>query len=110
MAEKILTGDEVIVIRGKDKGARGKVRQNMPRVDKLVVEGVNIAKKHQKAIPNVRQAGIIDLEVPLHASKVMLWCPSCNQPTRVGFRFDDDGNKHRFCKKCDATIPQPERS
>jgi large subunit ribosomal protein L24 len=107
MAEKIVTGDDIVVIAGKDKGARGRVRQNMPRRDRLIVEGVNIVKRHQKAVPGAQQAGIIEKEAPLHASNVMLWCPSCNQATRVGFRRNDDGKKVRFCKKCDATIPQP---
>ena len=108
MAEKIVTGDEVLVIRGKDRGARGTVRRNMPREDRVVVEGVNIAKKHQRAIPQVRQAGIIDVEMPLHVSKVMLVCPSCDQPTRVGFR-EEEGEKVRYCKKCDAVIQRPSR-
>jgi large subunit ribosomal protein L24 len=106
MAEKIVTGDQVLVIRGKDRGARATVRQNMPREDRLIVEGVNVAKKHQRAIPRVRQAGIIDMEMPMHASKVMLVCPSCDHPTRVGFRVED-GKKVRYCKKCDATIGRP---
>jgi large subunit ribosomal protein L24 len=106
MAEKIVTGDQVLVIRGKDRGARGNVRQNLPRQDKVIVEGVNVAKKHQRAIPRVRQAGIIDMEMPLHVSKVMLVCPSCDEPTRVGFRFDGD-EKVRYCKKCDSVIERP---
>lgn len=109
MAEKIVSGDEVLVIAGKDKGARGKVRQNMPRQDKLIVEGVNLAKKHQRAVPGAQQAGIIEVEMPMHASKVMLWCPSCNKATRVGFRFDENGRKVRYCKKCDAVIERPSR-
>lgn len=109
MAEKIVSGDEVLVIAGKNKGARGRVRQNLPRQDRVIIEGVNIVKRHQKAIPGVRQAGIIDMEAPLHVSNVMLWCPSCSQPTRVGFRIDEAGEKHRYCKKCDATIERPKR-
>ncbi|MDI3339776.1 MAG: 50S ribosomal protein L24 [Sphaerobacter sp.] len=107
MAEKIVTGDEVVVIRGKDKGARGRVRQNMPRLDRVIVEGVNRVKKHQRGVPGVRQAGIIEMEAPLHVSKVMLVCPSCNRATRVGFRFTESGEKVRYCKKCDAVIPRP---
>jgi len=107
MAEKIVTGDEVIVIRGKDKGARGRVRRNFPREDRVIVEGVNIVKKHQRAIPGVRQAGIIEMEAPIHVSNVMLICPHCGKPTRVGFRFTDDGEKVRYCKKCGQTIEKP---
>ncbi|MBX5444391.1 50S ribosomal protein L24 [Sphaerobacter sp.] len=107
MAEKIVTGDEVLVIRGRDKGARGRVRQNMPRVDRVIVEGVNRVKKHQRAIPGGRPGGIIEVEAPLHVSKVMLICPSCDKATRVGFRFTESGEKVRYCKKCDAVIPRP---
>ncbi len=104
MAEKIITGDEVVVIAGKDRGARGRVRQNLPREDRLIVEGINIVHRHQKAVAGVRQAGIIEKEAPLHVSNVMLWCPSCNKPTRAGFRTNEQGRKIRFCKKCDAPI------
>jgi large subunit ribosomal protein L24 len=103
MAEKILSGDEVIVLRGKNKGERGRVRQNMPREDKLLVEGINIVRKHI-ARGRARQAGIVEVEAPMHASKVMLICPSCQEATRVGFRRTDGGEKVRFCKKCDAVI------
>lgn len=103
MAEKILSGDEVIVLRGKNKGERGRVRQNMPREDKLVVEGVNIVRKHI-ARGRARQAGIVEVEAPLHASKVMLICPNCQEATRVGFRRTETGEKVRYCKKCDAAI------
>jgi large subunit ribosomal protein L24 len=103
MAQKILSGDEIIVLRGRNKGERGRVRQNMPREGKVVIEGVNIVRKHL-ARGRARQAGIIEVEAPLHASKVMLICPSCQEATRVGFRRNDAGEKVRFCKKCDAVI------
>ena len=107
MAMKILKGDEVLVIHGKNKGARGKVRVNMPREEQVVVEGLNIVRKHQRRQGTARQTGIIEVEAPLHKNKVMLVCPSCDQPTRVGFRVDDEGNKSRYCKKCDADIARP---
>ncbi|HEX5163878.1 MAG TPA: 50S ribosomal protein L24 [Thermomicrobiales bacterium] len=103
MAEKIISGDEVIVLRGRNKGERGRVRQNMPREDKMVIEGINIVRKHI-ARGRARQAGIVEVEAPVHASKVMLICPSCQEATRVGFRRTDSGDKVRFCKKCDAVI------
>jgi large subunit ribosomal protein L24 len=108
MAEKIVTGDEVVVLRGRHKGARGRVRQNMPREDKLLVEGVNIVRKHIKR-GRARQAGIVEVEAPLHASKVMLICSSCGEPTRVGFRINAANKKVRFCKKCDAEVSGPSR-
>lgn len=107
MAMKIVKGDEVLVIRGKDKGARGRVRTNMPREDKVVVEGINIVRKHQRRVGTARQTGIIEIEAPMTRSKVMLICPACGAATRVGFRIDDDGKKTRFCKKCDANIGRP---
>jgi large subunit ribosomal protein L24 len=108
MASKILSGDEVIVLRGKNKGARARVRQNNPREEKVVIEGVNIVRKHLKR-GRARQAGIVEVEAPMHASKVMLVCPSCDEATRVGFRLDQHGNKERFCKKCEATIARATR-
>lgn len=111
MAEKIVTGDEIIVLRGRNKGERGRVRVNMPREDKMVIEGVNIVRKHVKQgqAGRARQAGIIEVEAPVHASKVMLICPSCGEAARVGFRASetDAGTKIRYCKKCDATIARP---
>lgn len=107
MAMKILKGDEVLVIHGKNKGARGRVRQNLPREDQVIVEGLNIVRKHQRQQGVARQTGIIEVEAPLNKSKVQLICPSCDEPTRVGFRFDDEGNKSRYCKKCDSDIARP---
>ena len=109
MAEKIVSGDEVLVISGKNKGQRGRVRTNMPKLDRIVIEGVNIVRRHLKQ-GRARQAGIVEMEAPLHVSNVMLWCTSCNSPTRVGFREGNDGKKERYCKKCDASIPSPQRS
>lgn len=106
MAEKIVTGDEVIVLRGRNKGERGRVRVNMPREDKMIVEGINVVRKHIKR-GRARQAGIVEIEAAVHASKVMLLCPACGEATRVGFRTDDAGTKSRFCKKCEATIARP---
>lgn len=107
MAMKILRGDEIIVIHGKNRGARGRVRQNMPREHMVVVEGLNIVRKHQRRQGVARQVGIIEIEAPLHKSKVQLICPACDEATRVGFRQDSSGNKTRFCKKCDANIANP---
>ena len=107
MAEKIVSGDEVLVISGKNKGQRGRVRTNLIEKDRVVIESVNIVRRHMKQ-GRARQAGIVEIEAPLHVSNVKLVCPSCNTATRVGFR-EVGGDKERFCKKCDATIPQPGR-
>lgn len=109
MSEKIVSGDDVIVVSGKNKGQRGRVRANLITKDRVVIEGVNIVRRHMKQ-GRARQAGIVEMEAPLHVSNVMLFCGSCNAPTRVGFREGADGKKERFCKKCDASIPSPQRS
>jgi large subunit ribosomal protein L24 len=100
---KIRRGDEVEVIAGKNKGQRGKVRINMVSEDRVVVEGVNIAIKHVKR-GRARQAGRIEIEAPLHVSKVMLICTECGKRTRVGVRPNDDGRNERYCKSCDGSI------
>lgn len=103
---KIRSGDEVIVIHGKNKGQRGKVRVNLIGEDRVIVEGVNIVIKHVRR-GRARQAGRVEVEAPLYTSKLLLVCPSCGQPTRVGIREDANGKNARFCKKCDALIPRP---
>ena len=97
---KIRKNDTVLVIAGKDKGKRGKVRQTFPKKDRVTVDGVNMVKRHSRARGAARQAGIIELEVPLRASDVMLVCNKCNKPVRVGFRFLEDGRKARICRSC----------
>ena len=104
---KIRRGDEVIVISGRNKGQTGVVRSNLTEQDRVVVEGVNIIVKHIKA-GRARQAGRVEVEGPLHVSNVMLVCPTCKKPTRVGVRKNDAGKNVRFCKECDAVIPQGE--
>ena len=105
---KILVGDEVLVIAGRNKGSRGTVRKNLPEVNRVVVEGVNIVKKHIKA-GRAAQSGIVEMEAPLHVSNVMIVCPSCGEPSRIGVRSNDEGKNERFCKKCDAVVAAPER-
>ncbi len=103
--QRIKTGDQVEVIAGKDLGERGSVITVYKKENRVVVEGVNVLKKHQKAQQAGRQqvqAQILEFEGPIHLSNVMLVCPSCDEATRVGFRFKDDGFKTRYCKKCDA--------
>ena len=97
---KIRKNDEVQVMAGKDLGKKGKVHSVNPDGDKVVVAGVNMIKRHQKAGKVRTQAGIIQREAPIHLSNVMLVCNKCNKPTRVGFAVLADGSKVRACKKC----------
>lgn len=101
---KIRKDDTVVIITGKDRGKRGKVRRALPREDKVIVEGLNMIKRHSRARRAVRQAGIIELEAPVHVSNVMLICDKCGNPTRVSFRFLDDGRKVRTCNSCQEVI------
>ena len=101
---KIRKNDTVLVIAGKDKGKKGKVRFAYPKKDHLIVEGINFIKKHTRARGTTRQAGIIELEAPVHVSNVMFLCTKCNHPTRVGFRYLEDGRKVRICRSCREVI------
>jgi large subunit ribosomal protein L24 len=104
---KIRSGDTVLVVSGRNKGQQGKVRKNLIDKDRVVIEGVNIVKKHIKR-GRARQAGIVEVEAALHVSNVMLVCPICKRPTRVGVREGEDGKNMRYCKKCENAIPRPE--
>ncbi len=99
----IKTNDTVVVLSGKDKGKQGKVLSADPEGRKVIVEGVNVAKRHQKARRQEEQSGIIKKETPIYVSKVMLVCPKCGKPTRVAHKMDGD-KKVRACKKCGAAI------
>lgn len=101
---KIRKNDMVLVIAGKDRGKKGKVRQALPKKDMVLVEGINMVKRHSRARRAARQAGIIELEAPLHVSNVMLICSKCNKPTRVGHKFLADGRKARICRVCYEVI------
>ncbi len=101
---KIKRDDTVEVIAGKDKGKQGKVQRGLPAKQKVVVAGLNVVKKHVKKGDPKKRAGIIDVEMPLQVSNVMLICSKCGAKTRVGYRFLEDGSKARFCKKCSEII------
>jgi len=101
---KIRKNDTVLVIAGKDKGKTGKVRFAYPKKERVMVEGINFIKRHIRARGRVRQAGIIQLEAPIPVSNVMLLCSRCNRPTRIGFRFLEDGRKVRACNRCSEVI------
>jgi len=101
---KIRKNDTVLVIAGKDKGKKGKVRFAYPRDEKIIIEGVNFIKRHMKARGQVKQAGIIEREAPLHVSNVMLVCGRCSKPARIGQRVLEDGRKARICRVCNEVI------
>ena len=100
----IKTNDTIIVLSGRDKGKQGKVMGAEPKDGKVLVEGINVAKRHKKPRKQGQPGGIISKETPIYACKVMRVCPKCNKPTRPAHRIDDEGNKVRVCKKCDAVI------
>lgn len=100
----VKTGDRVIVTAGKDKGKTGNVKKAIPSEAKVIVEGVNMVTKAQKANPMLGiQGGLNKIEAPLDSSNVMVVCPSCEKPTRVGHEVKD-GKKVRICKKCGETL------
>ena len=95
--------DKVIVLSGKDKGKEGKVLVADPKGLKVVVEGVNVATKHQKPQKQGQDGGIIKIETPIYACKVQLYCPKCNKGVRVKHKLDGD-KKVRVCAKCGAEL------
>ena len=100
----IKKNDTIIVLTGRDKGKQGKVMSADPKAGTVLVEGVNVAKRHKKPRKQGQPGGIISKETPIYASKVMRVCPKCNKSTRPAHRINDDGTKVRVCKKCDAEI------
>ncbi len=99
---KLREGDRVMVIAGKDAGKESRIARVFPKKDKVIVEGVNTAKKHQKPRGQTMQGGIIDKDMPIHVSNVMIVCDECG-PTRIGYRIDETG-KHRICRKCGGDL------
>jgi len=113
---KIRRGDTVVVLSGEERGAKGTVHRVIrgwkvdrrrhrigrdPNKDRVVVSGINMVKKHQRPTGSTRtQAGIIELEAPIHISNVALLCSNCNRPARVGYQLYEDGSKGRVCKRC----------
>jgi len=100
---RIRKGDRVRVLTGKDRGKEGEVSRAIPAKNKVIVDGVNVAKKHQKATRATMQGGIIDKDMPIPVANVAVLCLACG-PTRVGYRFDPDGSKVRTCKKCGGDL------
>ncbi|ORJ63134.1 50S ribosomal protein L24 [Geothermobacter hydrogeniphilus] len=96
--------DTVMVIAGKEKGKTGKVKRIIADSNRVVVENLNMVKRHTRPSQTNQDGGIVEKEAPLAISNVMLVCASCNKPTRTGVRVLDDGAKVRFCKKCNEIV------
>lgn len=101
---KIRRDDTVLVIAGKDKGKQGRVLKVFPKLQRAIVERVNLVKKAVRRRSVEEPAGFVSVEAPIHISNLMLICKSCHQPTRVGFKILEDSTKVRYCKKCKATF------
>ena len=100
---KLKQGDKVMVIAGKDAGKESRISRVFPKDDKILVEGVNTAKRHTKPRGQTMQGGIIDKDMPIDVSNVMILCEKCG-PTRIAHRFDDKGAKRRVCVKCGGDL------
>ncbi len=101
---KIIKGDRVVVLSGKDAGLEGLVERVIPAAGKVIVEGVNVSKRHQAPTRNVQQGGIIDKAMPIDASNVAVVSPTDGKPTRVGYRFTPEGAKVRICRRTGADL------
>ncbi len=100
---KIKKGDTVKIISGKDKGKSGVVTKVFPKINKILVEGINVYKKHIKPKKSGQKGEILNVSRPFNVSNAMLICKNCNKPTRIGYKFEGD-KKYRFCKKCGVLI------
>lgn len=106
---RLKKGDEIVVLAGKDKGKRGKIIETVPEDGKVIVDGVNVVTKHRRpgratrATPKT-QTGLIHMPAPMSAGKVMLVCPKCSKPTRIGSGATTDGARTRRCAKCAELI------
>ena len=100
---KLKRNDEIIVIRGKDKGKKGKIEKVMSRENKVLIPGLNIYKRHMKSRKQNKPSEIIEITKPLAVASVALICPNCHKKTRVGYKIDNK-EKIRICKKCNKTI------
>ena len=105
---RIKLHDKVAVLSGKYRDAQGEVTAVDREAQTVTVQGVNEVKKHVRRSQRNMQGGRLTKLMPIPVGKVMLVCPSCNAKTRVGYKFDEEGKKYRFCKKCGAVIPEPQ--
>jgi large subunit ribosomal protein L24 len=100
----IKKNDTVMLISGDEKGKSGRVLSILPSKDRILIESLNMIKRHMKPSKKYSQGGIIEREAPVHLSKVMLVCPKCSKPTRIGNTMLENGKKIRSCKKCGEVV------
>jgi len=101
---KVVKNDTVLVISGNYKGKKGKVLKVFPKENRVIVEGVNFVKRHTRPTPKNQQGGIIEKEAPIHVSKLMVICPKCDTPSRIGRKVLEDKSRVRICKNCEEMI------
>jgi large subunit ribosomal protein L24 len=105
LATPVRKNDNVLVTTGKDRGKRGRVLKVLPTTNRVVVEGVNMIKRHTKPNPQRQiKGGLVEREAPLHASNVQVVCPECGKATRIGRKVLGDGRKVRICRKCEGVV------
>jgi|SRR3972149_10348736 len=100
---KVKKGDTVLIIAGKDRGKKGKIIKSLPKEEKIVVEGVNLVKKHQKPKKSGEKGQMVSLPAAIHISNAKIVCSGCGKATRTGYKIEGD-KKYRICKKCGQTI------
>jgi large subunit ribosomal protein L24 len=100
---RLREGDKVKVISGKDAGKESRISKVFPKSDEVIVEGVNTAKRHTRPRGQTMQGGIVDKDMPIHVSNVMIMCEDCARPVRISYRVDEHG-KYRVCSKCGSDI------
>jgi large subunit ribosomal protein L24 len=100
---RLREGDKVKVISGKDAGKESRISKVFPKKDQVIVEGVNTAKRHTRPRGQTMQGGIVDKDMPIHVSNVMIMCEDCGRPVRISYRVDEHG-KHRVCPKCGSDL------
>ena len=105
MQPAIRKNDNVVVTTGRDSGKKGRVLKVIPGKNRVIVEGVNVIKRHTKPNPQKQiKGGVVEREAPLHASNVQIVCPECSKATRIGRRILGDGRKVRICRKCEGVV------
>ncbi len=101
---KIRRNDNVLVTTGKERGKQGQVREVLTEKQRVIIQGINLIKRHQRQRSETSPGGIIEKEAPIHVSNVKVICPACQKPTRVGFRVRSDGAKVRVCRSCQQDV------